>query len=103
MSTSPCETCEYHGVLSNAIICDYIGIVGHMRGCPKGEGCTVRVGRDEPDTYGRMNAYGRKVRIWDTAKAEAMKAEGKSLKAIAEAVGRSVGAVQFYFRQQDKK
>ena len=45
-----CATCEYHTTLFESkgktlcggsnIICDYIGVVGHMRPCPAAE-CTV--------------------------------------------------------------
>lgn len=38
-----CAYCEYHGHLGShnkgQLICDYINIVGHSRGCPAGAGC----------------------------------------------------------------
>lgn len=44
----PCRGCIYFGGENylNAS-CNYIFIVGHSRGCPPGDGCTVRKGRKQ--------------------------------------------------------
>lgn len=39
-----CALCRYHGHLGNVhsggqLICDYIGLTGHSRGCPAGAEC----------------------------------------------------------------
>ena len=42
---SYCRPCIYSRVddQHGLVHCDYIGIIGHSRGCPAGEGCVMRV------------------------------------------------------------
>lgn len=34
-----CKSCRYGATAGAVLICDYIGINGHTRGCPVGEDC----------------------------------------------------------------
>lgn len=37
-----CKGCFYHNTHNDAYLCNYILKTGHSRGCPAGEGCTMR-------------------------------------------------------------
>lgn len=37
-------SCVYHGKCAGMICCNYLLRTGHMRPCPAGDGCTVKVG-----------------------------------------------------------
>lgn len=38
-----CIDCAYHGKIYNLVHCAYLDKVGHMRPCPAGDLCTVKV------------------------------------------------------------
>lgn len=38
-----CANCFYHGKCDGMICCNYLFKTGHMRPCPPGNGCTVKV------------------------------------------------------------
>lgn len=82
-----CVGCDYLGGMGT---CDYILLTGTHRPCKPGAGCIVH-------TREGVNV---KTRNWDTARAEALRAEGKTAFEIAEMVGASEAAVKLYFRQQ---
>lgn len=45
--TSNCVDCQFRGSWQNLICCDYILITGHMRPCPPGDLCMVKVVGDK--------------------------------------------------------
>lgn len=38
-----CAKCIYRGSFTQNYLCNYISMVGHMRGCPPGVGCNQRI------------------------------------------------------------
>lgn len=99
--TKRCKGCIYSAHLTSyGIICAYIGIVGHKRPCLPGKDCTVRKTGDK--ARARPDIWLGKQRKWDTAKADAMRAEGKTYPAIAAELGTTQAAVQSYFQQKRK-
>lgn len=99
MSTKPCKGCIYSSHTSYGICCDYIGAMGHMRPCKSGKACTVRTTGDKPK---QQICIGRK-RTWDASRVEAMRAQGMTYPAIAEALGTTAPAIVGYFVQKRKK
>lgn len=63
-----CKGCVYAALLSGAWCCDYLGVTGHRRPCPPGEGCTVR---KEGGFTKKGSAFMRR-RVWDTEEAKVL-------------------------------
>lgn len=82
-----CVGCDY---LSRLGTCDFILITGISRPSAYGDGCTE---------YRKDGERVRRIE-WDTARAEALKAEGKSYLEIAEMVGASRAAIVSYFQRR---
>ena len=99
--TKRCKDCIYSARLTiYGIICDYMGIVGHKRPCLPGKDCTVR--KTGEKARARPDIWLGKQRKWNTAKAEAMRAQGMTYPAIAKELGTTQAAVKSYFKQKRK-
>lgn len=46
-----CKTCVYHSSVDNIIICEYILVTGHRRGCRAGVGCLRYIKGDNRNRY----------------------------------------------------
>lgn len=53
-----CEGCMYRGYFGSMPCCDYIFITGHMRPCPPGELCEVKVLGERPSAEFSKFVYG---------------------------------------------
>lgn len=83
--TKYCVGCDYACYSGIEPICDYIGITGHMRGCPPGEGCTKK------KVTGQKRRRGK---TWNENRALELYEEGKNDQEVADAVGATLNAIR---------
>jgi len=87
-------------LLSGDWCCNYLGVTGHRRPCPPGDGCTVRAGGgQDPKRIWKENAP-MKGRTWDTKKARTLYDEGLLDGEIAAELGIKATTVSFWRRTQ---
>ncbi len=95
-----CKGCAYAVLLSGDWCCDYLGVTGHRRPCPPGEGCTVRAEGDRDSKRIWKETKPMKGRSWDTTKARTLYDEGLLDGAIASELGIKATTVSFWRRTQ---
>jgi len=88
-------------MLSGVWCCDYLGVTGHRRPCPPGDGCTVRAEGDRDSKRIWKENAPMKGRSWDTKKARALYDKGLLDGEIAAELGIKETSVGFWRRTQN--